>query len=96
MRTSINWPGFLIGMWSCRYKQQIGSLFHYNEVLVASDGTNARVGSLTANHEWFKVWRTIDGKSDAPKTALELEVMVRGVFDQGHRPRGYQHREHRK
>ena len=28
------------------------------------------------------VWRTIDGEGDAPKTALELEVLVRGVFDQ--------------
>jgi DNA-binding XRE family transcriptional regulator len=62
------------------YKQQIGSLFNYNEVLVVSDGTNARIGSLTANQEWFKVWRTIDGEGDAPKSALELEVLVRGVF----------------
>lgn len=31
------------------YKQQISSLFHYNEVLIVSDGTNARIGSLTAN-----------------------------------------------
>ena len=50
-------------------------------MLVVSDGTNARIGSLTANQEWFKVWRTIDGNSDAPKTALELEVLVRGVFE---------------
>jgi type I restriction enzyme R subunit len=63
------------------YKQQIGSLFHYNEVLVVSDGTNARIGSLTANQEWFKVWRTVDGEGDAPKTALELDVLVRGVFE---------------
>lgn len=64
------------------YKQQIGSLFHYNEVLIVSDGTNARIGSLTANQEWFKVWRTVDGEADAPKTVLELDVLVRGVFDQ--------------
>ncbi|MDN5752419.1 MAG: type I restriction endonuclease subunit R, partial [Nitrosospira sp.] len=63
------------------YKQQIGSLFHYNEVLMVSDGTNARIGSLTANQEWFKVWRTVDGEGDAPKTALELETLVRGVFE---------------
>ena len=63
------------------YKEQIGNLFHYNEVLVVSDGTNARIGSLTANQEWFKVWRTIDGERDAPKTSLELDVLVRGVFE---------------
>jgi type I restriction enzyme R subunit len=53
------------------YQVQIPSLFHFNEVLVVSDGTNARIGSLTANQEWFKVWRTIDGEADAPKAALE-------------------------
>jgi len=63
------------------YRAQIPSLMHYNELLVVSDGVQARVGSLTASQEWFKVWRTIDGEGDAPKTVLELEVLVRGVFD---------------
>jgi type I restriction enzyme R subunit len=63
------------------YKHQIPSLFHYNEALVVSDGMNARVGSLTANQEWFKVWRTVAGEGDVPKTILELDVLVRGVFD---------------
>jgi type I restriction enzyme R subunit len=59
---------------------EIPSLLRYNELLVVSDGLQARIGSLTASQEWFKVWRTIDGEQDAPKTALELEVLVRGVF----------------
>jgi type I restriction enzyme R subunit len=63
------------------YKHQIANLFYYNEVLVVSDGTSARIGSLTASQEWFKVWRTVDGEQDVPKTALELEVLVRGVFE---------------
>jgi type I restriction enzyme R subunit len=63
------------------YKAEIPSLLHYNAALVVSDGLQARIGSLTANQEWFKVWRTIDGEGDAPKTALELEVLVRGVFE---------------
>ena len=63
------------------YKAEIPSLLNYNAVLVLSDGLQARMGSLTANQEWFKVWRTIDGEGDAPKTALELEVLVRGVFE---------------
>ena len=50
-------------------------------MLVVSDGLQARMGSVTANQEWFKVWRTIEGEADAPKTALELEVLVRGVFE---------------
>ena len=63
------------------YKAEITTLLHYNAALVVSDGLQARMGSVTANQEWFKVWRTIDGEGDAPKTALELEVLVRGVFD---------------
>jgi type I restriction enzyme R subunit len=63
------------------YKAEVPSLMHYNAALVVSDGLQARMGSLTANQEWFKVWRTIDGEGDAPKTALELETLVRGVFE---------------
>ncbi len=63
------------------YKAEIPTLLHYNAALVVSDGLQARMGSVTASQEWFKVWRTIDGEGDAPKTALELEVLVRGVFE---------------
>lgn len=63
------------------YKTEIPSLLQYNELLVISDGLQARIGSLTANQEWFKVWRTIDGERDAPKQALELEVLIKGVFE---------------
>ena len=63
------------------YKAEIPTLLQYNAALVVSDGLQARMGSVTANQEWFKVWRTIEGEGDAPKTALELEVLVRGVFE---------------
>lgn len=63
------------------YKEQIPSLFHFNEVIVVSDGLQARVGSLTANKEWFKVWRTIDGAEISVPVA-ELEILLKGVFDQ--------------
>lgn len=63
------------------YKSEIPSLLQYNAVLIASDGLQARIGSLTANQEWFKVWRTIDGEGEATKTELALDVLVRGVFD---------------
>ena len=62
------------------YKAEIPSLMRYSELLVISDGVQARVGSLTANQEWFKVWRTIEGDVDAPKSMAELEVLIRGVF----------------
>ncbi|MEJ7592347.1 MAG: type I restriction endonuclease [Planctomycetaceae bacterium] len=63
------------------YKAGIPSLLRYNELLIVSDGLQARIGSLTANQEWFKVWRTVDGEDHAPRASLELEVLVRGVFE---------------
>ncbi len=63
------------------YKAEIPSLLHYNATLVVSDGLQARIGSLTANQEWFKVWRTIDGQQESSAQSLELEILIRGVFD---------------
>jgi type I restriction enzyme R subunit len=63
------------------YKAEITSLLSYNAVLVVSDGLQARIGSITANQEWFKLWRSIDGEAVAPATALELETLIRGVFE---------------
>ena len=63
------------------YKAEIPSLLQYSELLIVSDGLQARIGSLTANQEWFKVWRTVDGERDAPKSVLELEILIRGVFE---------------
>jgi len=64
------------------YKEEIPTLLHYNAALVVSDGLQARMGSVTANQEWFKVWRTIDGQRDAAPGSLELETLIRGVFEQ--------------
>ncbi|MHB1200664.1 MAG: type I restriction endonuclease subunit R [Polaromonas sp.] len=63
------------------YKAEIAPLLHYNAALVVSDGLQARMGSVTASQEWFKVWRTIDGQRDAPPQSLELEVLIKGVFE---------------
>jgi type I restriction enzyme R subunit len=62
------------------YQAQIPALFNTNALLVASDGTQARVGSLGAGKEWFKPWRTISGRDDASGLA-ELQVVLQGIFD---------------
>lgn len=63
------------------YKQQIPSLFIYNALLIISDGVKARIGTLTADREWFLPWRTVTGESLAPVSLPELQVMLQGVFD---------------
>jgi type I restriction enzyme R subunit len=64
------------------YKEQVPDVFQYNELLVVSDGTDARMGSLSANAERFQQWRTIDGVNlDPLGTFDELQTLVRGVLD---------------
>jgi type I restriction enzyme R subunit len=63
------------------YKQQIPSLFVYNEALMVSDGVQARIGTLTADREWFLPWRTITGEELAAAHLPELQVMLEGAFD---------------
>ena len=63
------------------YKQQIPSLFAFNEALVISDGVQARIGTLTANREWFMPWRTIAGEELADNKLPQLQVVLEGVFD---------------
>ena len=63
------------------YKAQIPDVFQYNEVLVISDGTDARLGSLSGNAERFMQWRTIDGVNLDPLGEFnELETLVRGAL----------------
>ena len=63
------------------YKNEIPSLFPCNEILLVSDGIEARAGTLTADWEWFMPWRTIEGEDIAPKGTPELDVLIKGRFE---------------
>jgi len=63
------------------YQAQIPALFATNAALVVSDGVKARIGALGAGKEWFKPWRTIAGRKDAPSTMPQLQVVLEGVFE---------------
>lgn len=56
------------------YKAEIPGYLKYNEILIISDGINARAGSLTAGYDRFMRWR-------APKNVqtddLELVTMIK-------------------
>jgi type I restriction enzyme R subunit len=62
------------------YKDELSNLCTFNCALVASDGIQARIGSLSSDRERFAPWRTIEGEELA-KGFTELEVMIRGVFE---------------
>ena len=61
------------------YKQQIPKLFWFNALLIASNGTDSRVGSLTANWERFFEWKRIEDEHEPRR--VSLEVMLRGTCD---------------
>ena len=63
------------------YQAQIPSLFHFNEILMISDGMEARAGTLTSDYQRFMPWKTISGEKDALLTMLEMEVLLRGMFN---------------
>jgi len=63
------------------YKDQIPSLFHFNEILIVSDGMEARAGTLTSDWERFMPWKTIDGIEQVPDNMPEMEVLLRGMLN---------------
>ena len=65
------------------YRNDIGSIFTYNGLLVISDGLDARMGTLTSGFEWFKPWRTVDGDKLDPYST-QLETLIKGVFAPEH------------
>ena len=57
----------------------IPALFWYNALLIASNGADSRVGSLTAEWDRFTEWKRIE-REDEPRR-VSLEVMLRGLCE---------------
>ena len=55
----------------------IPALFWYSAFLIASNGTESRVGTITADWERFGDWKRIE-REDEPRK-VSLEVMLRGT-----------------
>ena len=62
------------------YKQQIPSLFTYNELIIISDGLEARAGSLSAGFSRFTAWKSEDGENIASPLMSQLEVLINGML----------------
>lgn len=63
------------------YKNDIPSLFAYNELLIISDGAEAKVGSITSDMDRFMRWRSVTGEELASEAVPQLETLIKGVFD---------------
>ena len=65
------------------YQAELPSLFAMNATLMVSDGVEARIGTLTAGREWFKLWRTISGETLADVRLPQFQVRLEGVYKPG-------------
>ena len=63
------------------YKAELPELFAFNAALIASDGVEAWIGTLTGEREWFKPWRTIAGETVADLSLPQLQVMLAGMCE---------------
>ena len=61
------------------YKDTIPQLFWPNALIILSNGSQSRVGSVTAGWEHFAEWKKIGSESEIGK--VSLETMLRGVCD---------------
>ena len=61
------------------YRDQIPALFVFNALMIASNGTDSRVGSLTADWERWVEWKRIE-REDEPRR-VSLDVMLRGTCE---------------
>lgn len=62
------------------YKKAISSLFFYNEILVASDGLDAKSGTITSEWSRFLAWKTVDGVKEDKSTVPQIETLVKGML----------------
>ena len=53
------------------YKDTIPHLFWYNAFILLSNGTESKVGSLTASWEHFAEWKRVHSENEPPKISLE-------------------------
>lgn len=72
--------GFDGNLTSYKHAQNgIPALFWHNALLIASNGTDSRVGSLTADWDRFFEWKRIE-REDEPRR-VSLDVMLRGTCE---------------
>ncbi|GCF08839.1 hypothetical protein KDI_24030 [Dictyobacter arantiisoli] len=61
------------------YKDTIPQLFWYNAIIILSNGTESRIGSVSASWEHFFEWKKISSEDE--EGVISLETMIRGTCD---------------
>lgn len=63
------------------YKAELPLLFQFNEVLVVSDGAEARAGTISAPWNWFLPWKSVHGEEPSSELFVQLDVLLEGIFE---------------
>lgn len=63
------------------YKNAIPSLFCYNSVLVASDGLDAKTGTISSDFSRFLAWKSSSGFIEDNATTPQIETMINGMLN---------------
>ena len=58
------------------YKDTIPHLFWYNAFILLSNGTDSKVGSLTASWEHFAEWKRVHSENEPPTVSLETTLQA--------------------
>lgn len=61
------------------YKNTIPQIFWYNAFIVLSNGSQSKLGSMTAPYEHFSEWKKINSEGEEGK--VSLETMIRGTCE---------------
>jgi type I restriction enzyme R subunit len=69
------------------YKDLIPSIFMFNEILIISDGLQARAGTLTSGKDRFAPWKSIGGEKEPSgrqnplSNVPQIEVLIKGMLN---------------
>jgi type I restriction enzyme R subunit len=61
------------------YKNAIPQIFWYNGFIILSNGSQSKIGSMTAEWEHFAEWKKIN--SEGEKGIVSLDTMIRGTCE---------------
>ncbi len=65
------------------YKNAIPSLFSYNAALIASDGFDARAGTISSEISRFGAWKSVDGEKEESTSVPQIETLIKGMLNKG-------------
>ena len=61
------------------YRSTVPQIFWHNAVIILSNGTKSRIGSMTAGWEHFAEWKKINDEGE--EGIVSLDTMIRGVCE---------------